>query len=176
MRRALLAVLAGGTLVIGTACDPSAKSTTEAAPAVSDVPSQAPDESMPPLPDYSADTKQVCDRIQVIYTGELRAFGAAMGKMVTYKEAKQAAEAQQAEDAGAAQLKAAGAKIRQETAAAADPDFKAAGVVSAGKLERSAQDRSYFDRVKTLQDLDSTLKGQMVEWLTPVAGYCEPPS
>jgi hypothetical protein len=176
MRRALLAVLAGGTLLTGAACDGGAKSTADQAPASSITPSRVPDETLPPLPDYSADTKQVCTKLQTVYSGELKAFGTAMGKMVSYKEAKQAAQAQTAENAAAGQLKAAGTKIRQETAAAADPDLKAAGATSATKFERSSQDRKYFDRVKTLKDLDSTLQTQMATWLTPVAGYCESPS
>ena len=173
MRRALLAVLAGGTLLTGAACDSGTKSTADAAPASSITPSRVPDETLAPLPDYSANTKQVCAKLQAVYQGELRAFGTAMGKMVSYKEAKQTTEARTAENAAAGQLKAAGTKIRQETAAAADPDFKAAGVTSAAKFERSAQDRKYFDRVKTLKDLDGSLQTQMSEWLTPVAGYCE---
>ena len=176
MRRALLAVLAGGTLLTGAACDGGAKSTTDAGPASSITPSRVPDQTLPPLPDYAANTKQVCTKLQTVYSGELKAFGAAMGKMVSYKEAKQATEAQTAENAAAGQLKAAGTKIRQETAAAADPDLQAAGAASATKFERSAKDRVYFDRVKTLKDLDGTLQTQMTAWLTPVAGYCESPS
>jgi len=118
MRRALLAVLAGGTLLTGGACDGGAKNTADAAAASSVAPSRVPDQTLPPLPDYSADTKQVCGRLQAVYTGELRAFGTAVGKMVSYKEAKQTAEAQTAANTAAGQLKAAGAKIRQETAAA----------------------------------------------------------
>jgi len=176
MRRALLAVLAGGTLLTGAACDGAAKSTTDAGPASSVTASRVPDQTLPPLPDYSADTKQVCGRLQAVYTGELRAFGTAMGKMVSYKEAKQTAEAQTAANTAAGQLKAAGAKIRQETAVAEDPDLKAAGAASATKFEHSAQDRGYLNRVKTMKDLDGTLQSQMTVWLTPVAGYCESPS
>jgi hypothetical protein len=175
MRRALLAVLAGGTLLLtGAACDSAKKSTADAAPTI--VASRVPDETLPPLPDYSADTKQICARLQTVYGGELRAFGAAMGKMVSYKEAKQAPAVASAQKAAAAQLKAAGAKIRQATAAAADPDLKAAGAASAAKFDRSAQDGAYFARVNTMKDLDSTLQAQMTDWLTPVSGYCEAPS
>jgi hypothetical protein len=176
MRRALLAVIAGGALLTGAACDSATKSTADSAPAESSVPSRVPDETLPPLPDYSADTKQVCGRLQTVYSGELRAFGTEIGKMVSYKEAKQAPEAATAQKAAAGQLKAAGAKIRQETAAAKDPDLKAAGAASAAKFERSAQDGRYFARVKTMKDLDATLQTQMTEWLTPVSGYCESPS
>jgi hypothetical protein len=176
MRRALLAVLAGGTLLAATAaCDNDTKSSADAG-ASTITPSRVPDETLPPLPDYTADTQLVCGRLQSVYTGELRDFGAAMGKMVSYKEAKQDADAQKAENAAAVELKAAGAKIRQETSAAQDPGLKAAGVTSATKLETSAKNGAYFDKVKTLKDLDNSLKPQMTQWLTPVSGYCEPSS
>jgi hypothetical protein len=172
MRRALLAVLATGTLLTAAACDTGAKNSTDAA-AASATPSQVPDETLPPLPDYSADTKQVCDRLQTVYTGELAAFGSAMGKMVSFKEAKQTADAQKAQDAAAVELKAAGSKIQQTTATAQDPDVQAAGVASAEKFNEGAQDTSYFNKVKSLKDLDNTLQSQMNEWLTPVTGVCE---
>jgi hypothetical protein len=168
MRRALLAVIAGGTLLAGTACDSDASSPDAAAPAAAT--SAAPAAS--PAPDYSADTKQVCDQLKTVYQGELRDFGAAMGKMITYKEAKQTAEAQKAEDTAAAELKAVAQKIRKETAVAQDPEIKTAGARSAAKLETSAKDRKYMDRVKSLKDLNGTIEGQLNEWLTPVSGYC----
>jgi hypothetical protein len=169
MRRALLAVIAGGTLLAGTACDSDASSPEAAAPAPATT-SAAPTAS--PAPDYSADTKQVCDELKTVYQGELRDFGAAMGKMITYKEAKQTTEAQKAEDTAAAELKAVALKIRKETAVAQDPEIKTAGAESAAKLERSAKDRKYMDRVKSLKDLNGSIERQLNEWLTPVSGYC----
>ncbi|GAA2647243.1 hypothetical protein [Paractinoplanes durhamensis] len=169
MRRAILAVIAGATLLAGSACDSDADAKTEAAATVT-APTAAPTTS---APDYSASTKQVCAKLQTLYTAELRNFGTAMGKMVTYKEAKQTADAEKAEATAAGQLKAAATKIRTETATAEDPDFIVAGKVSASKLESSATDRRYFDKVKTLADLNKTVEAQFSEWLTPVAGYCK---
>jgi hypothetical protein len=167
MRRALLVVLVGSLLLPMAACDNANKST--AAPAAS----VAPTASLPPLPDYSVNTQIICTQLQAVYTSELRAFGSAMGKLVSLKEAKQTADAEKAETAAAAKLKAAGAKIRQDTQAAEDPDFQAAGETSAAKFEQSATDRKYFDRVKTLKDLNSTLQPQMAQWLAPVPSFCE---
>jgi hypothetical protein len=173
MRRAFLAVIAGGSLLAGAAaCDGGGKSqdtSTAAAPA-----SAAPSTS--PTPDYAADTAEVCSRFQSIYQVELRNLGTAMGKMITYKEAKQSPEAKRAENAAAGQLKSMATKIRTETAGAQDPDFQKAGATSAAKLEASAKDRKYFTKVKSLKDLNSTIEGQLAEWLTPVAGYCGAPS
>jgi hypothetical protein len=168
MRRALLAVIAGGTLLAGAACDGGAKTTAAPEPALS----TAPAHSLPPLPDYTANTNLVCGRLNTIYQGELRAFGAAMGTMITYKEAKQAPDAEKAEDTAVAKLKAVAVKIRKDTGAAQDPEFKAAGVISAMKVETSVKDRKYFAKVKTLKDLNATIEGQFAQWLTPVSGYC----
>jgi hypothetical protein len=175
MRRALLAVLAGGTLLTGAACDSDATK-TDAGPASTIDASTAPSETLPPEPDYTANTKLVCGRLQTIYQGELRDLGTAMGKMITYKEAKKTADAEKAETAAAGELKVVATKIRTETAAAQDPALKTAGATSAAKFEQSAKDRKYFDKVKTLNDLNGTIEGQLTQWLTPVAGYCEPAS
>lgn len=173
MRRALLAAITGGVLLVGAAaCDGNAKSDdTTAAPAPA---SAAPTTS--PTPDYAADTELVCGEIQPIYSHEVRTLGSAIGKMVTYKEAKQAPEAKKAENSAAGQLKAIAAKIRTSTAPAQDPAFRKAGETSAGKLEASANDRKYFAKVKTLKDFNSTIEGQLNTWLTPVSGFCGAPS
>jgi hypothetical protein len=169
MRRALLAVIAGSTFLAGSACDSDAKTTDIAA---SQAPAATVAPSTDPAPDYSVNTELVCGKLQTLYTTELRAFGSAMGKMVTYKEEKQTTEAKNAEKAAAGQLQAAATKIRRETAVADNPDFQAAGKVSAAKLETSAKDRKYLVKVRTLNDLNKTVQAQFAEWLTPVAGYC----
>ncbi|WP_203785014.1 hypothetical protein [Paractinoplanes rishiriensis] len=171
MRRAIVAVLAGATVLAGSACDSDATSTDTTA--ASSPPSVAPSTAANTAPpDYSASTRLVCDKLKTLYTTELRAFGTAMGKMVTYKEEKQTSEAEKAERVAAGQLQAAATKIRKETAAAENPDFQAAGKVSAAKLETSAKDRKYMDKVKTLTDLNKSVEAQFTEWLNPVAGYC----
>jgi ABC-type multidrug transport system ATPase subunit len=171
MRRVLLAVVAGGLLLSGAACGSDAKNGSDEAqaPTFVDPTSAAP---VVTEPDYSANTKQVCTRLTTIYQGELADFGTAMGKLITYREAKQTAEAKKAANTAAAELKAVAVKIRKETGAAQDPELKDAGVTSAVKLETSAKDRKYITKVKTLKDLNKTIEGQLTEWLTPVAGYC----
>ncbi|GAA0482406.1 hypothetical protein Ade02nite_66620 [Paractinoplanes deccanensis] len=169
MRRALLAVIAAGALLTGAACDSDANdSSAAAAPTASASPSASPE------PDYSADTTLVCANMQKLYSAEMKEFGAAMGKLITYREAKQATEAKKAEDAAAAKLKAVAAKIRTVTAAAEDPEFQAAGSTSAAKVDASAADRAYIKKVKTLKDLNGTIEAQYAEWLSPAAGFCAP--
>ncbi|WP_250028262.1 hypothetical protein [Paractinoplanes maris] len=167
MRRALVAVLAGGILLTGAACDSDAG--TEAAPEATPT-STAP--SSPPPPDYTANTKLVCGKLQALYSGDLRDFGTAMGKLITYREAKQTAEAKKAETAAVAELKAVATKIRKETSAARNPEFKAAGLTSAAKVDASAVNKAYIKKATTLKVLNSTIEAQFKEWLSPVAGYC----
>jgi hypothetical protein len=167
MRPAILAVLAGGVLLTGAACESDAQVYNAGAPA----PSPSPAVSATAV-DYSEDTAIVCGKLDKIFTGELDDFGAAIGKMIAYKEAKQTADATKAEKSAAAELQSAGARIRKETSVAQNPELKSAGEASAQKLETSAKDRKYIKRIATTADLDKTLKPQLAEWLSPVAGYC----
>ncbi|GAA2696302.1 hypothetical protein [Actinoplanes palleronii] len=167
MRPAILAVLAGGVLLTGAACESDAKVSSSGTPVT--VRTSA---TIPPPPDYSANTTKVCERLDKVFTGELDDFGAAIGKMIAYKEAKQADNAEKAEKAAAAELQSAGSQIRKETVAAESPELKAAGETSARKLEASAKTRAYLKKIKTTADLDKTLKPQLAEWLSPVSGFC----
>ncbi len=145
MRRAFLALALGGMLLSAAACDSDAASTTTAAPAAA-TPSATP--ASPP-PDYSADTRRVCGKVEAVFNKDLQGFGTQMGKMIAYKEAKQTAEADKAEAEAKKQLKDVGAKVRKETAAAEDPELKTAGETSAAKFARSAADTKYFDSIKS---------------------------
>ena len=172
MRRAILAVLAGSALVTGAACDSDADTSETAAPAATTAASTAPATSSS-APDYSDDTRKVCGRLEKIFSTALAGeFGTAMGRMIAQKEAKQAAEAAKAEKTAAAELRSVGTAIRKETAAARNPELKEAGAASAAKIEKSAKDRDYIEKVTTSKDLDRTLQGQIKQWLSPVAGYC----
>jgi hypothetical protein len=165
MRPAILAVLAGGVLLTGAACENDAPVYNAGAPA----PSTA---TVSASPDFSADTAAVCGKLDKIFTGKLDDFGTAIGKMIAYKEAKQADNAVKAEKSAAAELQSAGAQIRKETSLAQNPELQQAGEASARKFETSAKDRAYIKRIKSTADLDKTLKSQLADWLNPVTGYC----
>jgi hypothetical protein len=169
MRRAILAVIFGGVLLTGTACDSDAATTASASPSPVLTPSSEP--TSPP-PDYTANTKLVCTKVQKILNADLAGFGTQVGKMIAYKEAKQTAEAQAAEKAAGQELRKVGAKVKKETAAAQDPNLRLAGATSAAKFVKTAGDEKFFDRIKTTKDLDKVIEGQLTEWFTPVAGYC----
>jgi len=170
MRRALLAVSLSGLLLSGAACS-SGGDSDPAAEAPATVPSTAETTTSPP-PNYTANTKKVCDKLEKIFDAELEDFGTEIGKMIAYKEAKQADNAEKAEKAAGKQLKEVGAQVRKETAAAQDPELKTAGAASATKFSKSATDGKLFDKIKSTKDLDKVLEGEMTNWLTPVAGYC----
>ncbi|MGA5303367.1 hypothetical protein ACPCHT_25810 [Nucisporomicrobium flavum] len=172
MRRALLAATLGGLLLTGTACssdgdaEPTAGTTTAATEAA---PTTAPTSA---APDYTANTKKVCTKVVKIYSDGTEDFGTEIGKMIAYKEAKQADNAQAAEKAAGKELRDVGAKLKKETAAAQDPELRQAGATSAAKFTKSGNDSKLFDRIKTTKDLDKVLQTELTNWLTPIAGYC----
>jgi hypothetical protein len=169
MRRALLAVSLGGLLLTGAACSSGGGDSEPQAP-VAQAPSSA--ATTVPAPNYYANTRKVCGKLNKIFEDEVAQFGSEMGKMIAYKEAKQADEAAQAQKAASKQLKDVGTKVRKETAAAEDPDLKAAGAASATKFTKSAADKTLFEKIKTTKDLDKTLTAKMPDWMDPVAGLC----
>ena len=166
MRRAFLAVTLGGLLATGTCSSPA--ETPAAVPAAT-TPSA---EVTSPPPDYSANTKLVCGKVEKIFDAELAGFGTQIGKMIAYKEAKQTPEAEKAEKAARNKLKDIGAKVKKATTVAQDPELKSAGATSAAKFTRSASDTKFFDSIKTTKDLDRTIEAKMTDWLSPVADYC----
>jgi hypothetical protein len=168
MRRAILAVALGGVLVTGTACNTDRSTSASAAPAAA---SPSP-ESTSAAPDYSADTRAICGQLETVFNDDLEAFHSQMGKMIANKEAKLTAEAAKAQTAARAELKKVGAKIKKETAAAKDPELRAAGAASAAKFAKSATDKSFFTKIKTQKDYDRVIEDQLQEWFTPAAGYC----
>lgn len=169
MRTALLAVSLGGLLLTGAACSSGDSDKTPIAEAPAP---PSPVVTTSPPPDYSADTRKVCAALDKVFDTDVAQFGAAMGKMIAYKEAKQAEEAEAARKVASRELKDVSAKVRRTTAAADDPDLKEAGAVSATKFSRSAADKAMFDKVRTTRDLDRTLKARMPDWMDPVAGVC----
>jgi hypothetical protein len=174
MRRAILAVIAGGVLVTSAACGDDAKNEDTAAPAVTTpAATTAPAPAASSVgPDFTADTVKVCERLDKVFTTEFGDFGEALGKMIAHKEAKETASADKAEKQAATELKAVGTQIRKETASAQDPELKTLATTSAQRIEASAKDLGYIEDIKSTKDLDSSLKDKITEWISPVAGYC----
>ncbi|MBO3740529.1 hypothetical protein [Actinoplanes flavus] len=171
MRSAILAVLAGGMLLGSAACGSDPKPSSAPQPTTSARVEATPLAS-PSAPDYSADNDVVCRRLDKVFTAGFGDFGKAIGKMIAYKEAKDKAGAAAAEKTAAAELQAVATDLRKEVATAKNPDLKASAIISVGKIETSAKNRDYIEKIKTTKDLDKSLKAQIAEWLSPVAGYC----
>ena len=168
MRRALLVAALGGIMLTGAGCSSDAHPSNNAAPSTTPAfiePSSA-------APDFSANTKDVCGRLEKVFNEDLAGFGAQLGKMIAYKEAGQTAEADKAKKAAQGELKGVADKVRNETSAAQDPEFQAAGQQSADKFLKSANDASFINKIKSTKDVDRNIQAQMTEWLTPVAGFC----
>jgi hypothetical protein len=174
MRRAILAVFAGGALLTSAACGDDAKPDEVAAPTATTPAASAaaaPDPSVA-APDYSSENVAICDRLDKVFNAEFKGFGEALGKMIAYKEAKATAEADKAEKQAAGELKAISTQIRKETANAADPELKAVAATSAQRIDASVKDLDYIEAIKTTKDLDNTLQKQITTWLSPVVGHC----
>ncbi|RZU50562.1 hypothetical protein EV385_2337 [Krasilnikovia cinnamomea] len=169
MRRALLAVTLGGALLTTAACD-DAETATPTAAGTSVPPSAAAPATT--AANYAANTKKVCGQVETIFTADLKNFGTELGRMIAFREAKQAEPAAKAEKAARAELKKVAEKIRKQTATAQDPELRKAGAESAAKFSKSAQDTALLSKIKTTKDLDKSLEGLMATWLTPVAGVC----
>jgi Skp family chaperone for outer membrane proteins len=170
MRRALVAATLGGLLLLGAGCSGGDEADT-ASEAPLDTPTAAATTTSPP-PDYSANTKAVCTKLDKIFDTEIKSLGSELGKMIAYKEAKQDDEVETAQKAAAKQLKDIGAQVRKESAAAQDPDIKQAAEQSATKFSKTAADDAFFDKIKTMKDLEKVLNTQMTNWLNPVVGLC----
>ena len=167
MRRALLAAALGGIVLTGAGCRSDAHPTTNAAP------SAAPSFVEPSsAPDFAANTKAVCDKLEKVFNEDLAGFGTQLGKMIAYREAGQSAEADKAKKAAQSELKGVADKVKKETAAARDPELQAAGQQSAAKFLKSANDATFINKIKSTRDVDRNIQAQMTEWLTPVAGFC----
>ena len=169
MRRALLAATVGGLLLAGAGCS-AGDDDKSTAPTIVVPPSAAAPTSAEP--DYSEDTRKVCDKLNKIFDAEIEDFGTEIGKMIAYKEAEQADNAEKAEKAAGRQLRDIGAQIRRESATAENPELKQAGATSATKFAKSASDGKFFDKIKSTKDLDKVLETEMTNWISPVAGYC----
>jgi hypothetical protein len=170
MRRAILAATAGGLMLAAAACDSDATSTATAPPsppavAASTVPSSA-------APDYTADTRAVCGKVQQVIDRGVPAFSAEVGRMIAYRETKTPGGADQARKAAAGRLKAVAESLRTVTAKAQDPEIVAAGATSAAKLTAAAGDAAWFAKLQKETDFDRSIQGRLGQWLAPVTGYC----
>ncbi len=169
MRRATLAITLAGVL-IGTAACGGQKDDTAAAPS-SATTSAAPTSAAPSPSDYTADTEKVCKDLEKSLDTGLKSFGTELGKMIGYRQAGNKALADKARTNAQKKADSLATTVRTKTAKAQDPEFKAAGAEAADNIATSADNKAFFDKMKTVKDLDK-LESEISGWVTPLAGYC----
>jgi len=169
MRRAILALTFGSLLFASAACGDSADSPTAAAPATSSVVSAVPSS---PAADYSADTKQVCGKVEKILTDDINGFATELGKMIAYKEAKQTSAAATAREAAGKELKSVAASIKKTTAAAQDPKLRTAGAESAAEIVKTAEDDKFFSDIKSTTNMEKVVEAKFEAWFVPLGEFC----
>ncbi|MEV1285965.1 hypothetical protein [Micromonospora sp. NPDC049679] len=167
MRRTLAVLTLAGALAVAGGC--GTKSEPKAAPAAT---SAAP--SPTPSEDYTADTKEVCGKIDTLLDKDIVPFAEALAKTVVYREAGNTAQAKKAKATGQAELKKLAAKIRTATAAAKDPKVQEGGEEAATNVEASATSGKIFDtmKAKDLEDESKTLENEMTAWFVPLGVHC----
>ncbi|MET8153934.1 hypothetical protein ACIBSW_34815 [Actinoplanes sp. NPDC049668] len=168
MQRIILAATTGALLLTGSACGTKSDTDTAAAPKA-----PAATVSASPSADYTADTKKVCGEIEKLLDGKkMEKFGEELGKLIVYKQAKATAEAKKARTAAGERLTDLAKAMNESTAAAKDPELKAAGEETLQAMTRTAEDDAFFAKLKTVKDLDKTLESGITAWLTPLTPFC----
>jgi hypothetical protein len=99
-------------------------------------------------------------------------FADELGRMIGYKEAKQAAAVDRSRIAAAKHLRALASELRRQTSTAKDADVRAAGKEAADSIEASAKDPAFYAKVKSVTSLEKTLQSEITPWITPVASIC----
>ncbi|RZU50563.1 hypothetical protein EV385_2338 [Krasilnikovia cinnamomea] len=169
MRRVILAVTLGGVLLSGAACSNDTKTTADAA-APAATPATA---TTTAAPDYTADSKKVCDGLEKELQKGAEAFGVELGKMIGYKETKQTQNAAKAKKAAATELKNWAADVKKATSAAKDPKLQAAGAEAADNLVKAAEGDAFFAKFKTEKDVDKHFETELNAWFAPLSTICE---
>lgn len=178
MRRVLLTTTLGVVLLTGTACGtgttdsgnppaaagPTSAAATPAAAATSAAPS--------PSADFTADTKKVCAKVKKTIEKDARGFGEELGKMIAYKQADNSGQAAKARDAAKRELRAFAGNVNEQTAAALDPELRAAGKEAADNIRQTAATNTYFNKIDSLKDVEKGLEKLMISWFIPLGSHC----
>jgi alpha-beta hydrolase superfamily lysophospholipase len=167
MRRALLALTAGGLLLLSAAC--TADSPAPQAGAAS----SAPVVVLPPSPSApSAADAKACNDFMAAVEGALPKFGEDLGKVIGAKDQKDDARAKQARDDARKRLEDL-AKQMRDTTANADPALRTAAAEAAANVERSAKDAEFFKKLETIdENWSATLQQAATGWMLPVTTVC----
>lgn len=167
MRRAVQTVVAGGALLLATACgtskSPSAPDAAANTPAVG---ASAAGPGAGALPAAASETQALCESLGQVYNKNMGVFAESLNKMVASKGAKNATQEAQVA------LKGFAAAVRGATEKSADAQLKADGKQAADVLQTKSADAKFFQAIKTGQDVNTVLGPTLKEWLAPVQHHC----
>jgi hypothetical protein len=170
MRRVALTAILAGAVLGGSACAGEREPT--AAPGTTPPSSAAPTYATPTQPaEQRADTKRICGQTDKIFTAGLKDFGAELGRMIAFKQAKDTAKADQSRNAAEKQLTSLADDVREATADAVDPELRDAGKQAADKITATAGRDAFYGKIDAMKDL-SGLEAEMRAWFAPLAAVC----
>jgi hypothetical protein len=170
MRRAVIALVAGGVLLAAAACGtaPAPSSTGSGAAAGT----QAPASTDPKVQASLTDTRQVCEAVGKANSKDIGPFAASVSKLVASRKAGGTAAAAAKQDAQHA-LVTYGEDLRAATQGSANEQVRADGTTVADTLKAKAADNATFDQLKTNTDIATLLGPTMTEWTAPVSKHCK---
>jgi hypothetical protein len=178
MQRTVTAVAFGALVLTGSACtgggpDGAESSATASPPAASAAGTARAVATPGKAPDYAANTKKICTGIDRLLVGkQMDRFATELGTIILHTDAKDAAKANAARAGAQKELRALAGAVRKQTAAAKDPNLRAAGRKGAESIEGSAADRAFFARVKSVKTVEKVLEAEMISWISPFAMFC----
>jgi hypothetical protein len=178
MRRPLMAMALGGLLLIGPGCGSDSQPAATAPATTPAVTSAAPSASA----DYTADTKKVCDEIKKALGEEANGFAEELGKVIVYQQTGNRALADKATAAAQQKLEAFASTVEEKTAAAQNPDVRAAGQEAARNIRATATNDQFFASLKevklnTSQErsaFTTKLEKESSSWAAPLGAFCGP--
>lgn len=162
MRRAIQALTIGGVLFAVVACG-TAKGPAASGPAGV---GQSVSAAQPAL----TEKKALCEALGKVYGENMGTFAAALSKMIAGRKAPggEKASLEQAQRT----LGDFATAIRGATQTSADPQVRADGEQTAGRLQAKAADDTFFSEIQTTKDVDTVLGSTLKEWLAPVTRHC----
>lgn len=167
-------VVAGATLTLITGCGTAAQRGAAgsaqpgaSAAALAATPAPAPSSADP----TAANTRQVCDRINLAVTQGATTFGADLGSMTGHLAGGNRGAADESRRSALHELTNLAGRVRSVAARALNPAVRAAAETTASNLDQAAADPGLLSGVKTALDVVPVLS-RVTSTATPLMGVC----
>ncbi|GIE49259.1 hypothetical protein Ani05nite_27930 [Amorphoplanes nipponensis] len=166
MRQAVQALIISGVLLSAAACGTA----TNPAPGEPGVGVGA--ASAPPAAQRSAEAsaRSACEALGQVYSRHMAPYAEALTKLVATRE--HAGDEKPDQQQVKKSLTAFATAISAVTQASTDPVMRADGKKAADQLAAKAADARTFSKIKTQQDVNTTLGPTLKQWLAPVDKHC----